>query len=191
MAADMRVLPKNACVLLLVLSATAASDIRVEPGTDLKPDFSRLTRELGVPGMAYQVLIDGELVDHGALGLDREGERFSEQSVLRIASITKALTGIALAQLHESNRLDLDSPLRAWIPDFDGDPKVTVAQVAAHLSEGDVGSTYVYSSSRFALLQRVLERATGVSLAEYFCQSILRPSGAPCRSSPQLGSHAG
>lgn len=46
------------------------------------------------------------------------GVRCSPATVMRIASISKSLTMTAVARLWEDEKLDLDSPIQKYIPNF-------------------------------------------------------------------------
>jgi CubicO group peptidase (beta-lactamase class C family) len=43
-----------------------------------------------------------------------------------IASVTKAFTGAALLKLHEAGRIELDAPIRRWVPEFPEKPGPTI-----------------------------------------------------------------
>lgn len=54
----------------------------------------------------------------------------------KIASITKAFTAVLILQLHEQGRLDLDAPMRRYLPDYrgSGGDRVSVRQLLNHTS---------------------------------------------------------
>jgi D-alanyl-D-alanine carboxypeptidase len=54
----------------------------------------------------------------------------------KIASITKAFTAVLILQLHEQGRLDLDAPMRRYLPDYrgSGGDRVTLRQLLNHTS---------------------------------------------------------
>ncbi|QWF15061.1 serine hydrolase domain-containing protein [Lysobacter capsici] len=54
----------------------------------------------------------------------------------KIASITKAFTAVLILQLHEQGRLDLDAPMRRYLPDYrgSGGDWVTLRQLLNHTS---------------------------------------------------------
>lgn len=56
------------------------------------------------------------------------------ETKFRVGSVSKSFTGIALGQLVEDGRLDLDDPIQTYVPDFPVKAHpVTVRQVAGHL----------------------------------------------------------
>ncbi|MDQ3125103.1 MAG: beta-lactamase family protein [Pseudomonadota bacterium] len=89
----------------------------------------------GVPGMAGSVWKDGETVWTGSAGYaDVEaGRRVDDDTVFRMASVSKLFTVMAAGRLQEAGRLDLDAPVRSvlpWLPDVW--PDITARQLAAH-----------------------------------------------------------
>lgn len=91
-------------------------------------------------GTVVLVLRDGQLVYHRAAGLaDREaGCPMTEDTIFRLASVTKPLVSAAAMHLVEQGRLGLDDPVSRWLPDFnpklaDGTtPVITVSQLLNH-----------------------------------------------------------
>jgi hypothetical protein len=137
-------------------------------------------------------LVEGDAVVHArAVGATRAGERFETGTPLRFASVTKLLTGLLLAEAVAEGRLDPHAPIVSFLPGFRGDPEVSVAQLAAHVSEGVPGAAFVYGTSRFALLRPVLERIYDQPLDALIRERLLAPAGARWHESPQLGTHAG
>jgi serine-type D-Ala-D-Ala carboxypeptidase/endopeptidase len=109
---------------------------------DLLPDvdqrFERVQRESGVPGVAWGVLLDGELVHTGGAGTYRVGETRTPtaDTVFRIASMTKSFTAATLLLLRDEGRLGLDDAVAAHLPALSGwrpltadSPLVTIRQL--------------------------------------------------------------
>lgn len=74
-----------------------------------------------VPGLAYGVVLGGELVHVRALGTLRVGEdaRPGPDSVFRIASMTKSFTAATVLSLRDEGRLRLDDPIDRYVPELE------------------------------------------------------------------------
>ena len=70
-------------------------------------------------GVATAVASGGEVVEacYGMLDLERRVE-MQPDSLMRLYSLTKPVVGVAVMLLHERGLLDLDAPVREWIPSF-------------------------------------------------------------------------
>jgi CubicO group peptidase (beta-lactamase class C family) len=83
-------------------------------------------RRGGQPGLAYGIVIDGELVHAAGLG-----ERYlggpppDAGTVFRIASMTKSFTAAAIMALRDDGLLKLDDPAEEYVPELRGWPPVT------------------------------------------------------------------
>ncbi|MGH8084864.1 MAG: serine hydrolase [Lysobacter sp.] len=90
-----------------------------------------------VPGASLLVLKDGEPVVRRGYGLSdlERGIEAGPATNYRLASITKQFTAAAILLLAEDGALDLDDPLRQWLPSLppatDG---ITLHQVLSHTS---------------------------------------------------------
>jgi CubicO group peptidase (beta-lactamase class C family) len=87
-----------------------------------------------MPSVVAAVFRDGEVVWGRALGL-ADVERAEEATldhVYRVGSITKTFTAVAIMQLRDAGRLELDAPVHAYVPEFPDGP--TVRQALSHLA---------------------------------------------------------
>lgn len=115
-------------------------------------------------GLAVGVVRDGALASFSAHGLAdiASGRPMDEDTVVRVASITKTFTAVAVMQLWERGLVDLDAPagdyLRAYrlIPSDPGWPPVTVRHLLTHTS--GIGEEVIRS--------RALRRDFGESVPE-------------------------
>jgi CubicO group peptidase (beta-lactamase class C family) len=83
---------------------------------DRMPD---LARQVGAPGLAWGIVIDGDLAASGAEGAHTPGgTAVTPRSVFRIASMTKSFTALAILALRDDGRLSLDDPVTRHIPEF-------------------------------------------------------------------------
>ncbi|NEA34806.1 serine hydrolase domain-containing protein [Streptomyces sp. SID13031] len=114
--------------------------------TWLQDRLPALLAEHEVPGTAVAVLFGGEVIDHAAGVLSTATEvPTTPGTVFQIGSITKVWTTTLVMQLVDEGRVDLDQPVRAYLPEFVlGDDAaaavITVRQLLCHTSgfEGDI-----------------------------------------------------
>jgi CubicO group peptidase (beta-lactamase class C family) len=91
---------------------------------DVAPDIQSLiddhAKERKIPGVAYGVVLDGELVILGSTGvIDLEkGTPATTSSVFRIASMTKSFTAMAIIKLRDEGKLSLEDPAVKYIPEL-------------------------------------------------------------------------
>src|SRR4051795_3071782 len=112
----------------------------------LSADFARLVAEHGVPGAAIAVLKDGEVIDFAAGVLSTATKvEATPDSVFQIGSITKVWTTTLVMQLVDDGLLDLDAPIRDYLPEFRladdaAAAAITTRQLLSHSGgfEGDV-----------------------------------------------------
>jgi len=105
-----------------------------------------LLTEYGVPGAVVAADLGGEVVVRPAGVLStRSGVPVTADSLFQIGSITKVWTATLVMQLVEEGKLDLDTPIREYLPEFGlADPAaaaaVTARQLLSHTAgfEGDV-----------------------------------------------------
>jgi CubicO group peptidase (beta-lactamase class C family) len=95
---------------------------------------------INLPGFALAVVKDGELAyakGFGVTSLDG-GAPVTSQTVFQWAETTMALTAMAVMQLVEEGKIDLDAPVTDYVPYFkladERYKEITVGQVLAHTS---------------------------------------------------------
>ena len=105
-----------------------------------------LATELDVPGVAVGVIIDGveQYAYHGVTSTVNPLP-VDETTLFQFGSTTKTFTATAIMQLMERGDLDLDAPVRTYIPEFELEDEdvartVTVLQLLNHTAgwEGDL-----------------------------------------------------
>lgn len=90
----------------------------------------------GIPGLAAAVVVDGQVVWQEGFGMaDREAARpATAQTQFRLASVSKLFTVAAAAKLVEAGKLDVDAPLRKYVPGYpEPGAAITARQLAGHL----------------------------------------------------------
>ncbi|CAJ0602907.1 unnamed protein product [Cylicocyclus nassatus] len=94
----------------------------------------------GIPGLSVGVSVDGRVVWRDGFGFANveSRSRCTENTVMRIASISKPITATIAARLAQSGKLDLDKPIQEYLPNypqkkFDGKPvTISVRQLLSH-----------------------------------------------------------
>jgi CubicO group peptidase (beta-lactamase class C family) len=135
-----RVVHRFACAVL-VLAATAPT-AQAQTATDLSqlldPLIERQLRDRDIAGAVTIVVDNGRTVYSHAAGLADVASRrpMTTGTVLRLASISKVFTAIAVMQLIESGKLDLDQDLNRYV-DIDVPPSrsgraMTLRRVLSH-----------------------------------------------------------
>jgi CubicO group peptidase (beta-lactamase class C family) len=95
---------------------------------DLDAFIARALQEYQVPGAAIAVVQDGTVVmakGYGLRDVTKPGV-VDEHTIFQLASVTKSLTGAAAASVVDEGKLDWDTPIFNYLPEFVGyDPYMT------------------------------------------------------------------
>jgi serine beta-lactamase-like protein LACTB len=143
--------------LLIVLVAQTAAAWALD-GTRVTRYLQRLQAQSGAPGVSAAILVRGELVFSGGVGLSdlEAGTAQNGVSVHNIGSISKTHAVVAVMQLVEQGKVDLDAEVQTYAPWF---PKkqapITVRQILTHTSgirhykDGEFGEGGVLAFRQF------------------------------------------
>ncbi len=94
-----------------------------------------------VPGLVYGIVMDGKLVAVKGQGVQdiASARPVTEDSLFRIASMSKAFTALAILKLRDAGKLTLDAPAQTYIPEIKGwtyptsdSPPITVRDLLTH-----------------------------------------------------------
>jgi CubicO group peptidase (beta-lactamase class C family) len=162
-----------------------------------------------LPSLSTGVFRAGELVWSRAIGLAdvEEGREATTDTQYAVASITKTFTAMAVMQLRNEGKLDLDDPLERHLPDV-SHGTLTLGRMLAHASglqrepPGEVweslvfpgeeellagladaeqvlagGQAWHYSNLAYALLGHVVSRVSGLRFRDYVQTRLLEPLG--------------
>jgi len=91
----------------------------------------------GIPGLAVAVAVDGRVVYAEGFGYADLEQRVPAwpSTKFRIGSISKPLTAVALMQLVEQRKIDLDAPVQKYLPSFPNKGvTITPRLLAGHLA---------------------------------------------------------
>lgn len=103
--------------------------------------FSAFAERGHVPGLAYGILIDGVLVHTGRAGVRELTTKtpVTDDTVFRIASMTKSFTALCILKLRDEGKLSLDDPAEKYVPELaalkyptSDSPKLTLRHLMSH-----------------------------------------------------------
>ena len=109
-------------LVLLVIGCTNSENSRIDLER-LKVVEELLTDDINnnkIPGAVVLVGNEKGIVYQKAFGIKNPltNEKYSTDDIFRIASMTKAITSIAVLKLWEDGRINLDDPIEKYIPEF-------------------------------------------------------------------------
>ncbi|NTW43864.1 MAG: beta-lactamase family protein [Anaerolineaceae bacterium] len=93
----------------------------------------------GLPGVALAVIDNGEVIYQKGYGVDGNGDPMTPQTKVFIGSQSKSFTALAIAQLAEQGKLDLNASVQTYIPwfkvaDEGSSSKITINHLLHHTS---------------------------------------------------------
>ncbi|MDF2834679.1 MAG: serine hydrolase [Paenibacillus sp.] len=207
-------------VLLIALLSTARS---LSPIAQAAPAIEKeaidqyveaYIKRNGLPGASIAVVKDGEIIHEAGYGHDSEGKPLTENSRMRIASVSKSFTAFAVLQLVDEGKMNLDDPVVRYLPELkmedprlrqitlrhlmshtSGIPNPTIVAKADTLEEGvnrlhdwrlqsNPGDRYAYSNANYWILARLVEEASGEKFARYLDRKLFTPLGMDDTLSP-------
>jgi D-alanyl-D-alanine-carboxypeptidase/D-alanyl-D-alanine-endopeptidase len=111
-----------------------------------EPKLIKALEKTRAPGAAIGLVVDGQLVYFKCIGVREVGAAdparlVDEDTVFRIASMTKAFVSAAALRLRDEGLLSLDDPAEKYLPELRGlryptadSPRITVRQLLSHAS---------------------------------------------------------
>lgn len=111
---------------------------------DLIPEIDAKIRafknEKNLPSVAYGLVVDGKIIhihQEGTINF-KTNKQADNQSVYRIASMSKSFASVAILQLRDAGKLKLDNPISIYIPELKGQkfssdsPEITIRHLLTH-----------------------------------------------------------
>jgi CubicO group peptidase (beta-lactamase class C family) len=134
-------------ICLTVIFVLTVGNVNASPMPRVDDDFAAVDayiteqmNALGIPGMALGIVRGDQVVHvHGFGVADSTGRSVTPQTPLYIGSVTKSFTALAVMQLVEDGKVDLDAPVEKYLPWFqvanqDASAKITVRDLLNHTS---------------------------------------------------------
>ncbi len=164
-----RILPGALFALLLSLpglTASAASWPESEDGAasagfteegmaELDAAMRKIVTDQDVAGMVWLLVRDGKVAtfDHAGLARVDDDAPMDKDSLFRIYSMTKPVTGVALMMLHEEGLWEFDDPVSKHVPEF--------ADLKLLVSYDEEGNVELAEPSRQPTMRELLNHSAG------------------------------
>jgi CubicO group peptidase (beta-lactamase class C family) len=155
-----RLMPLVMLALLTLAMLLPAVTAGAVPTRNSPPDFAAIDayveqqmRELRIPGLALAIVEGDQIVHLKGFGIaGPDGRAVTPQTPFQLASLVKPMTGVAIMQLVEAGKIELDAPVQRYLPWFRVADEVASAQITVrhllyHTSglPGTLGMEYALS----------------------------------------------
>jgi len=123
------------CTLLvagLLLSPLASAQAQAAPGPDLQAVdayLQALVKANRISGLAVAIVQGDQIIFLRGYGQAGPGRPMTPQTQLYIGSVTKSFTALAVMQLVEQGKLELDAPVQRYLPWFQVADTAASAQI--------------------------------------------------------------
>jgi CubicO group peptidase (beta-lactamase class C family) len=133
-------LPLQAQTTPVFTDADRAEKVKATAAT-VDEKFREYAERRRMPGFAYGVVLDGELLYSAGFGFARllPPAPATTRSLFRIASMSKSVTAVAILQLRDQGSLGLDDPIAKYLPEAAGltylttdAPEITIRHLLTH-----------------------------------------------------------
>ncbi len=138
-------------LIMIILQACAQQLTYDDYKASFEKDFEDELRKNDVNNAAYAVFANDSIIFQGAFS--NNGTKCDGNSPFLIGSITKVFTAVAVMQLYEQGKIDIDKPVSDYVPDFtinqrfpNSEP-ITIRAVLAHHA-GIPSDYYLHKFSR-------------------------------------------
>ncbi len=122
---------------------------------ELDQAMRQIVADQDVAGMVWLLARNGEVATFDSAGLARvdDGAPMTKDSLFRIYSMTKPVTGVALMMLHEQGLWEFDDPVSEHIPEF--------ADLKLMVSYDEEGNVELTTPSRQPTMRELLNHSAG------------------------------
>lgn len=159
-----------------------------------------------VPGLSLAMTDSERTVHARTMGVSDMAsmQEVTDETLFQIGSISKSFSAIVMLQLHEKGKVDLNAPVKDYLPWFEiksGYAPITLHHLMTHTagipmgSEGTVaaetevrelhrieasappGEFFHYSNTGYKAVGLVIEAVTGMSCGQAVTEGVLKPLG--------------
>lgn len=171
-------LPFNIVLTILIIFASCSRKEQKPCKTEERftSELLELKEYFKIPGLAVSIEENGQPIYKKYFGVSdiKTSTKLEASTLFPIASITKVYSAVLILKLVEQGKLSLDDSINTYLSKSILNDSIKVKHVLSHTSQGNIGKEFYYSS-RFGLLTKVIEQASGTSFAEAMKKEIFLP----------------
>src|SRR3989337_2657597 len=159
-------------VCLTLMLVLAIGNVKASRTLQTETDFAAIdayvteqVNNLGIPGMALGVGQNGQIAHLQGFGVaDSSGRAVTPQTPFYIGSVTKSFTALAVMQLVEAGKIDLDAPVQTYLPWFELADKEASAKITVrHLLNQTTGISRIDGERDWTSQQGLEETVRGLT----------------------------
>ncbi len=141
-------------------AAAIGADFNPNKIAALEAHMEKFVTDGDVKGIATLLVKDGNIISHMQAGIRRDADSapIAEDTIYRIYSMTKPITGVALMTLYEEGKFSLDDPISKYVPEFT-DLKVVKSY--------DKGETVLEPLTRQPTMRQLMSHTAGFAYGLY------------------------
>ena len=128
-------------MILLIVSVFLTGKVYAQDIQSLDNKLQEIQTEFQIPGVSLTAVKNSNIIYNFHSGILKKGENqnISENTLFSIASVTKTFTALAIAKLAEEQKIDIDDPIKKYLPWFKLDDKyvtekITIRDALSHRS---------------------------------------------------------
>jgi CubicO group peptidase (beta-lactamase class C family) len=200
-----------AVAAVLFFPALASASTVDEANQSARESIQRTMKALRIPGLQIAVIKDGQVVLSESYGVANVENRVpaTRTTLFPINSATKTFTGVAIMQLVEAGRLDLNAPVSRYLDDLpEAWRGIRVRQLLGHTSglpdivdgkgliggggerdawkavkalplEAPAGDKFSYNQTNYGLLAQIIAKQEKIPYEEYLAKYQFAPANMP------------
>ena len=179
---------KKIIALFTALLLMVSSGITVYAKNYHEDDIEKYVTEqmlaANIPGMSMSIVSSGKEVYSAAFGDVTEAT-----SDMEIGGLSKNFTALAVMQLYESGKIDLEKKVVEYLPEYSQLGDVTILEllnqtsgIKPEQSFDDISSesqrgVFVDANGNYNILGKVIEKVSGQSYSDYMNDNVFKPLG--------------
>jgi len=154
-------------VCLTLMLALTIGNVSASPVSKTETDFAAIDayvteqmNALGIPGMALGIVQNGQIAHLQGFGIaDSSDRKVTPQTPFYIGSVTQSFTALAVMQLVEAGKIDLDAPVQKYLPWFELADKEASAKITVRNLLNQTSGMSTKDGNRFWADQQGMEDA--------------------------------